>query len=882
MHRTHLLSLVSCAALALFGLACSSSSGSTGKTYKLDGNGGGSIETDNGGGLGADSDPEAGGGGGDETTGGGGDDGTSTGGDDTGTTGGNDGGSGSGGGYDAGNSGAPFPGYPSKELHIRIVGPGGHGSVAVAGGKTEVTGVLFGNADEMTWTNTTNGASGKCSSAPFWQSDPVDLIPGDNVITVTAKGTAPSTEVVSDTVTVTYNPTFTFADRLRCNPPFVFAGGNSNVQCTVGLGKATNINPATVQLVVWKPDGSVTPIGAMLDNGEISSSGDEIKGDGLYTKKGAISGGGAGDLVYVRATLKYTAGSQQFTALSNAVPIEVVAPVTQGECQDANATLSGAKNAVQSGASQQQILDAAKSDGNVAEAGLTSGGNGVWIRFKSGLLGAVNMNPAGTRGGSGTGEGAPSEGSSDTLPATLDAAQLASIEIKSKRVLLLDPAADLAGNEVSATGDLMKQNACPAYTADKPAGPKATLNWYRHMYEYGIVATAAHGDTYFGDMSESGKNTYRFQHKGSQEVIWTGHAIDCGFFAKQAGTCSEKASCSPESECQLTALGSGQCNNHLSADLRAGRVIMGSDGVYGVAPGFVVHHANDPYPRSLIYLGACRSTWNGTFAGEFFAAGASAVLGFSGYVDNDFAAKWGNTFFSNVIAQKNLTGQGYVQIEDPKHPGTFFTLWGAQNLDVANADILNASFESGDLSGWLKAGDGRVISKLGSAVPVQGKFMGIVSTGLGYTTQTGELKQTFCIPAGKNKASFWWKFYSEEFLEYCCSQYQDAFTGTMESKQGKVPMIDVKVDDLCDTGAQNCQGGGFGSGGCACGTQYKGLQPADVSFDQGGVYMTPWVKSSGQVGAFAGNGSVTVRFFTTDVGDSIFDTAVLLDSYVVE
>jgi hypothetical protein len=70
--------------------------------------------------------------------------------------------------------------------------------------------------------------------------------------------------------------------------------------------------------------------------------------------------------------------------------------------------------------------------------------------------------------------------------------------------------------------------------------------------------------------------------------------------------------------------------------------------------------------------------------------------------------------------------------------------------------------------------------------------------------------------------------------------------------------------------------------GCTCGTAYKGLQEADVSFDQGGVYMTPWVKSSGPVNAFAGNGNVTFKYFTSDVGDSIFDTAVLVDAIVVE
>jgi hypothetical protein len=52
--------------------------------------------------------------------------------------------------------------------------------------------------------------------------------------------------------------------------------------------------------------------------------------------------------------------------------------------------------------------------------------------------------------------------------------------------------------------------------------------------------------------------------------------------------------------------------------------------------------------------------------------------------------------------------------------------------------------------------------------------------------------------------------------------------------------------------------------------------PSDVSFDQGDVYNTAWQKAEVTVSALVG-GPVTIKFFLTDAGDSIYDTVVLLD-----
>ena len=127
---------------------------------------------------------------------------------------------------------------------------------------------------------------------------------------------------------------------------------------------------------------------------------------------------------------------------------------------------------------------------------------------------------------------------------------------------------------------------------------------------------------------------------------------------------------------------------------------------------------------------------------------------------------------------------------------------------------------------------------------------------------------------------FHWKFYSEEFLEWCGSAYMDRFTATLRGEVGgsqkTLTMVDVWIDPLCpyDCGGKTpCQAG---SPACKCGQQWKGLAPADVSFDQGGVYMTLWQTHCHDISAFSGK-RVTLKFFTTDQGDSIYDSAILVD-----
>ena len=72
-----------------------------------------------------------------------------------------------------------------------------------------------------------------------------------------------------------------------------------------------------------------------------------------------------------------------------------------------------------------------------------------------------------------------------------------------------------------------------------------------------------------------------------------------------------------------------------------------------------------------------------------------------------------------------------------------------------------------------------------------------------------------------------------------------------------------------------------GAFNCQCGRDFVGLTASSLGFDQGGVYEVMWRTATLDVRDLAGAGPVTLRLSVQDSGDSLFDTAVLLDAIEV-
>ena len=527
--------------------------------------------------------------------------------------------------------------------------------------------------------------------------------------------------------------------------------------------------------------------------------------------------------------------------------------------------------------------------------------------FPGGVLGALNIPTVGYRGGS---EGSGSFGSAS------GALESNKIKIQSRDVLALSPFnSELAQfDEILPIVKRLESQSCPSYSVDGPhLNAAADLEKFRRAYRYGIVSMSGHANTYFKALSVDFKESVGWEHNGSQEILWTGEPVQCSNMSSSMTTCSENTDCSPTSECVITqasqdswgGAATGLCVDHTQIDLRRGRVVMGAKS-WGIHPSFFRKHSLNKWPNTLVYLGACRTLYNGTLASELFGLGATTVGGYTDYVTTAFAHEKAQLWFNGMLDSKDTTGMSMVlPVSDPVNPVGQFRFFGGNNLEITDADIINPDFESGEATGWTVEGDGRVIGQLGLSLPVGGKFMGVLSTGLGYTQQTGEMKQTFCIPEGKNQLSFYWKFFSEEFVEYCGDIFQDTFEATLEVAQGgQLKLVSVAIDDLCaveDCGGADpfggpATGGGCGShqytvgqcqgepGVCKADTDCKqgpcvfGLIPSTVGFDKDDVYNTPWQKLTKDVAGLSGSGPVTLRLFATDTGDSIYDSAILVDS----
>jgi len=679
---------------------------------------------------------------------------------------------------------------------------------------------------------------------------------------------------------------------------------------------STDTDCSTAQ--VWRVDKDgnkleSSPMRTMVDNGELSAC-DEIEQDGRFSACLTNFKCTSAEDVWLAVSAQVDSSFANYTAFSATVRVECIERVSISECNAAYQTQQNARlKWDEAGGATTPIVarDATiawlMSQPTVSEAGPAAGdGYGVWVRFNAGFLGALNLAPPGNRGGASTGL-AVAQTMEKVTPQEITPFNV--VKINSKKALVLAPFNSefkaAGGDEADDIASLLVASDCPTFDLEGPLiGAQADLQALREQYHYGVVAMTTHGDAYFGEMSEAGKQDMDWEHQGSQEVMWSGQPVQCSTLSTSAKTCKASlqqgqqvviTACPNGMDCVFTSATSssltGICVDRTQADLATGRVVMG-DKTWGVTGPFVSRHAKIRFPNSLVYLGACRSVYNGTIAAEYFAAGAKSVAGYSNYTKNDYAYTSGKSVFEQMLLNGDLSGSAAYEVpkSDPDSPDNRLRLFGANNLDIMNADIINPSFEAGDLTGWTKNGDGRVISKLGISTPVHGKFMGIISTGLGFTVQTGEISQNFCIPGDKSGFKFYWKFFSEEFKEWCGSAYQDTFQATLTGNQGKLTLINVKVDDLCfydDGSCANCPNPGKSN--CECGSQYLGLTGSDVNFDMGGVFNVQWhanhknmPKGDWDITPFAGAGPVELKFFSSDAGDSIYDTVILIDSVVVK
>ena len=183
---------------------------------------------------------------------------------------------------------------------------------------------------------------------------------------------------------------------------------------------------------------------------------------------------------------------------------------------------------------------------------------------------------------------------------------------------------------------------------------------------------------------------------------------------------------------------------------------------------------------------------------------------------------------------------------------------GGRRVDAFEA-VFNGNFEDPALSYWTRSASGSTNGGIATATPRSGTLMGYVSTGPGGQETSGGLRQDFVIQPGVTSLpiSFEWAFLSEEFDEFCGTNFDDDIIITLEHSAGTATLLNTSVNQICAANG-------------------NALPNINTSFDQGDVKWTEWQHCSLTVDVAEGNAAFIIQ--TQDAGDSIYDTVVLVDA----
>jgi hypothetical protein len=330
----------------------------------------------------------------------------------------------------------------------------------------------------------------------------------------------------------------------------------------------------------------------------------------------------------------------------------------------------------------------------------------------------------------------------------------------------------------------------------------------------------------------------------------------------------------------------GYLYDQILVDLAAGRLAIGPQ-FYGVLPSWFRAHGGNPGGARLAFLGAQDSLLHGAAALELTQVGFNTVLGLRGPVSEAQLAGLASGFIFAALTQQALPAELLPNCHAADSTGPL-CFAGAGTLALHHEGLLNASFDAGlGLSGWEHSGDARPFSNW-CGVAATDKIAALLSTGIGFTVQTGQLSQTFCLPPNATELLLDWNLISYEWPESCGqSYYQDQFRVRLEGEDGQVLPVTTLGDAEAFTIADLCDPGACGDE-VACGALHDPQAPlsdwpATCAFDNGEAQVSGW-RSLGPVAisSLAGTGRpVTLTLSVADRGDANNDSTLLIDGLII-
>ena len=699
---------------------------------------------------------------------------------------------------------------------------------------------LSGNASDnigvtsVTWANVSKATSGSCIGTTNWSVSGITLQGEDNLIVVTAYDAA--NNAGKDSLTVTYNQYLSFTTDPTADPSGVIVGQSTDIIIRVGIAPNPNLLEDSVRLLKVNNQGQVIDsLNFLYDDGDLNH-GDDIAGDGVFSTKQNFYESSEGTIrLRIMAMTQETQGN--VVAYTSVFTLPVVSGISD-ETFNANLAVQDEGSnkfdslKVEVGETQAKIqtLTWVKGQSGVSSADTTAQGDAIQVEYDSGIKGIILLYPDG-RKGSASGSSRqkhplvpPSlqtRGTLDLTKARLAYSEANDDTIGGTSVLIYDAFHQQFPVEGDNADSLFMKPDCPKFTVTHLKDTECTVEKVKTFAQYGTIYISTHGGVTDG-----------------QVEFLTGEVA--------------------------TPDGKDKYIVELVLDEMGLATVKGKS-YFSIFPLFITLETG-AYGKSLVFNSSCYSANNQTMSDAFRNKGVLTYFGFSLSVGTQFAKTCATGVFDKMINQQKKTGEAFTPGQtDPDPPPAEFKMYGSANARYVS-EFVNGNFETGNLQGWTKEGDGRVISQLVFVDPAQGSFMGIISTGLGYTTESGSISQGFCIPAGKTTLTFQYDFLSEEFKKYCGTAYQDYFEVAIDSGGGETVLFYKNIDDLCGEVTQATD----------IHFDQEPPDPNDPNETEDGVWRTGWTTVSLDISSYAGK-SVILIFKCGDVGDSIFDTAILLD-----
>jgi len=698
----------------------------------------------------------------------------------------------------------------------------------------------------VTW-ESDKGESGMATvSDDSWTIANVSLSQGDNKITITATDNKGNSSSV--VLNIAYNADVLFYD-LTLSQDSIFKGADAEaITVRVGVEAAEGKTISEVKLSQFT-NGEEEQLTEMFDNGKVAN-GDDIPADGIYSTIYSFSSDTLDPIVLrVRATL-----SDNVVAYSGEMTIKVLEQPSSEQISailDANAEINQKYEEFKESRGPAEAADALVSwlqeREDIETAGASPDGLGVWWEYKeTGILGgifhtaegrksreqinaeAIERSEQGEVRGITTAKLTPVRFST-ARPAHAAGADL---EVKSTKAIYLGPYYSDFGNsdDYHHAWQTILSSKCPECQTTEKKDASVTVEDFKTLSNYGLIVISSHGDTWFGGT---------FGTTGGKVVTLTSHTL----------TLSNYLSYLPDLLLQRLAIHAG--NNALV-----------------VLPSFITRY-NGTFPNSLVYLSTCRSSYNFTMASAYLSKGAKAFYGYSDYVIANYAGKVGKEMMESFLTKGRSAGESWLDATSAHgasdgggggYSPAYFDIWGHPDLKMGGRELQNGGFED-KLVGWDTSGDARVITSLASLTPREGKRMAIISTGLGAVTDSiSTISQTLCTTEGKLSVSFKFDFVSEEPMEYYGSAYDDYFSATVYINDSPTTLVRRSINNSTWTkiGGINFAGG------------------------DGTTFHTGWTTVSKDLGNVKQGDTVKIVLKVGDKGDSIYDSAAIIDSIKLE